>query len=279
MNKKWDLRRVLMVGLGGFWLVDGILQLQPAMFTNAFVNTVLAPNVQNQPYMIGDAVTFGTQLFGAHPVWFNLVAALIQILIGALLVLPLSEAAQRAGLWLSVVWAFVIWIFGEGFGLIVTGNATFYTGAPGSALIYLLIALALLFSFYKKLPLVAGIIFLFGAFLNMLPMFWQPAMLSMLSMTPSVAGALGSVGSAWAIPGNLIAVDLLLGIGVFLVLVPNRTVAWVTIIFLLIVWWLGQGFGGLQTFPWGTATDPNSAPLLILCLAPIFFIEKTPVKP
>ena len=34
---------------------------------------------------------------------------------------------------------------------------------------------------------------------------------------------------------------------------------------------LGQDFGQLSTIFTGTATDPNSAPLLILFLLPIFF--------
>ena len=113
---------------------------------------------------------------------------------------------QRFGLWLSVGWALVIWIFGEGFGNLFTGSATFYTGAPGSALLYLILALCLIYSFHRRLPLIAGIVFILGAILNLMPMFWQPTMLSMLTMTPSISAALGTFGSQGTMIGNLIAV-------------------------------------------------------------------------
>ena len=189
MDKKWDLKRTITVCLGGFWLLDGILQLQPAMFTNAFINTVLAPNLQNQPSIIESIVAFGIRLFSTNIFWWNLASALLQLLIGIILIFPFQEKVQRFGLWLSVAWAFVIWIFGEGVGNIFTGSATFYTGAPGSALLYLILALCLTYSFHKRLPLIAGVIFSLGAVLNLMPMFWQPTMLSMLSMTPSVSTA------------------------------------------------------------------------------------------
>lgn len=275
MLKKWDLKRILTVLLGGFWLLDGILQLQPAMFTSAFINMVLTPTLQSQPSLIKNLVTFGILIFSSNIFWFNLASALIQILIGILLILPLPDSTRRFGLWISIAWALIVWIFGEGFGMLFTGSATFYTGAPGSALLYAILALCLLYTSYKKLPLIAGIVFLFGAVLNMMPMFWQPTMLSMLAMTPSVSGALGAFGSQGTMFCNLIAIDVLICLGVFLILVPNRSVAWTTILFLLVVWWIGQSFGGLQTFPGGTATDPNSAPILILFLLPILFGQKS----
>ena len=279
IKKAGLLRRILTIGLGVFWLIDGILQLQPAMFTNAFIATVLAPSAQGQPGVISAMVTFGIRLFSANIFWSNFTSAFLQLLIGALLVFPFSDAIQRFALWLSVGWALIIWIFGEGLGGMFTGSATFYTGAPGSVLFYLILALALLYSFERKLPLIAGIAFLLGALLNLTPMFWQSGMLSMLSMMPSIAGPLGALGPQWTMVGNLIAVDVLACLGIFLILVPNRWMAWMAIVFLVVVWIFGQGFGGLQTFPTGTTTDPNSAPLLILFLIPIFFIEKRPVKP
>jgi hypothetical protein len=272
MNSKHGLGRILMMCLGGLWLLDGILQLQPAMFTGAFVSTVLAPNLQGQPAFIATLVAFGIHLFSENIFWSNLASAFIQLLIGALLLLPFRKNAQRFGLWLSVGWALIVWIFGEGFGGLFTGNATFYTGAPGSALLYLILALFLLYPSYnnKRLPLAGGIIFILGAFLNLAPMFWRSGMLSMLAMTPAVSGPLGALGAQGTMIGNFIAIDTLACLGLFLIFLPNRSVAWITIAFLVAVWWIGQSFGGIQTFPWGTATDPNSAPLLILFLLPIF---------
>jgi hypothetical protein len=254
MNPKWNPERTLTVCLGSLWLLDGILQLQPAMFTSVFMNTVLAPNLQGQPSLAGAIVAFGIALFSRNIFLSNLLSALIQLLIGALLVFPFRVPWQRFALWLSIVWALIVWIFGEGFGGLFTGMATFYAGAPGSALLYAIIAFCLLYNnadragrvdWYKKLPLLAGILFIACALLNLAPMFWQSGIVN-----------------------NLAAIAALSCLGILLIVRPNRPVAWVALIFLFGVWWIGQGFGGLQTFPGGTATDPNSAPLFVLFLLP-----------
>jgi hypothetical protein len=271
------LERIIAICLGSLWLFDGILQLQPAMFTSTFVSTVLAPNLQNQPSIVADIVAFGIHVFSMNIFWWNFASAFIQIFIGVLLLLPLRDDVKRFCLWLSVAWALIIWIFGEGFGNLMTGNATFYTGAPGAVLLYLILALFLLYPRklpLQKLPMAAGILFLIGAALNLAPMFWQPTMLSMMAAVPGVSGWLSTFGSQGTMIGNFLAIDILVCLGIFLLLIPNRTVAWVTIAFLFMVWWLGQNFGGILTFPTGTATDPNAALLFIVFLIPIFFNGK-----
>ncbi len=268
--------RILTICLGSLWLLDGILQLQPAMFTSAFVSAVLSPNLQNQPPILANIIAFGIHIFSNNVFSWNLFSAVIQLLIGALLLIPLHENIKRLGLWLSIPWALVVWVFGEGLGNLMTGNATFYTGAPGSVLLYLILALFLLYPKklpLERLPMVVAVLFFVGAALNLTPMFWQPTMSSMLAMVPSVSGWLGTLGSQATLFVNLLAIDILVCLGILLIFMPSRPVAWVTIVFLLIVWWVGQDFGGLLTFPSGTATDPNSAPLFVLLLMPIFFSE------
>jgi hypothetical protein len=291
--KKPDLLRILTISLGALWLLDGILQLQPAMFTSAFVQQVLATTLQGQPPAIAAIINFGIAVWNLNPFWFNIAAAGIQLLIGMLLIIPFMRRSEKIGpsdraaaitkfaLWLSVAWALIIWIFGEGFGMIATGSATFYTGAPGSALLYAILAVFLLDEMNErrdktdkhplaKLPIAAGIIFLIGAALNLTPMFWQPTMLSMLATVPAVSNwlAAGSLGGAQGtMLGNLLAVDVLAALGIFLICMPrSRTVAWLACAFLIAVWWIGQSFGSIFTFPGGTATDPNSAVVLVLFL-------------
>jgi hypothetical protein len=293
-DKEPDLARILTISLGGLWLLDGILQLQPAMFTGAFVQQVIAPTLQGQPSAIAALINFGIAVWNLNPFWFNVAAAGIQLLIGALLIIPFSRRekgrlgdarTKKFALWLSIAWALIIWIFGEGFGGIATGSATFYTGAPGSALLYAILAIFLLGAMNErgrrnndtaddatlaKLPIAAGIIFLIGAALNLMPMFWQPTMLSMLATVPAVSNWLGTSflgGAQGTMLGNLLAVDALAALGIFLICMPrNRTVAWLACTFLIAVWWIGQSFGGIFSFPGGTATDPNSAMVLVLFL-------------
>ena len=284
MNK--GLLKTLTLSLGGLWLLDGILQLQPAMFAGTFVNAVLAPTLVGQPRVIAGILGFGIHLWSMNMFWSNMAAAAVQLAIGALLLSPLwrsSQGAIRFGLWLSIAWAAIVWTFGEGFGMLATGSASFYTGAPGAALLYLILALFLLDAMNErtdaplsKLPVTAGIIFLAGAALNLVPMFWTPGMLAKLAMTPAIAGPLGALGAQGTLLGNFIAVDILIFLGIFLLLVPNRPAAWIVLAFLFIVWWISQGFGGIATFPNGTATDLNSAPLLVLFILPIFFTQRSP---
>jgi hypothetical protein len=281
------LERILTASLGGLWLVDGILQLQPAMFTSTFAQTVLAPNLQGEPGVIANIVALGIRVWNVNMVFHNWLSAIVQLLIGILLlsvlVLPARSGGwsktRRFALWLSLAWALVIWIFGEGFGLLFTGSATFYTGAPGSALLYAILATFLLYAsrdishdgdegLLKNLPRAAGILFLLCAALNLAPMFWQSTMLSMLAMAPAMSGWLGTLGAQGTLIGNLIAIDVLACLGIFLIVAPNRRVTWTALIFLVVVWWIGQSFGGIQSFPFGTATDPNSAPLFALFLLP-----------
>jgi hypothetical protein len=272
-------KRTLIISLGALWLMDGILQLQPAMFTSTFIKTVLAPNLANQPRVVEAIIAFGIRVFSVNIFWPNLAAACIQLLIGALLILPVRDAVRRFGLSLSIAWALIVWVFGEGFGGIATGSATFFMGAPGAALLYFVLALFLLHadrepSALDKLPAAAGIIFFIGAVLNIAPMFWQPGMLSMLASMPAISGWLGTFGAQGTMLGNFLAIDVLIGLGVFLVVAPNRQVAWVTIGFLAVVWWIGQNFGGIQTFPVGLATDPNSAPVLMLFVLPTLLARR-----
>jgi hypothetical protein len=69
---------------------------------------------------------------------------------------------------------------------------------------------------------------------------------------------------------NLLLLILLCGLGVLLVLTPDKIIGTVVLVFLFFVWWFGQDFGQLSTLIVGTPTDPNTAPLLALLLVPLF---------
>jgi hypothetical protein len=130
-------RRHLQISLALLWLLDGALQCQPSMFTSHFTSDTLAPASHGLPIALAAPLHLALDLVLSHPVLANTVFALTQILLGlALLVRRLS----RVGLAASVIWALVVWAFGEGFGGIFTG-ATLLSGAPGAALLYAVVAL------------------------------------------------------------------------------------------------------------------------------------------
>lgn len=278
--------KVLTILLGIFWLVDGILQFQSGMFTQVFVGSILVPNLSNQPIIVAQLIYFGIHVFKMNTIAWNLLFSFVQILLGILLVLPISTKWHRFALWASIPWILTVWIFGEGFGNLFTGSASFYTGAPGSAFLYLILTIFLLFPeklLLSYLPRVVGLLCLFGALLNQLQMFWIKGMQSMLyQMSKSDSSAIISFPAkilshiaVSTLISNLVAILLLSFFGILLLVRPTRLVGWLTIIFLFLVWWISQDFGGIFTFPQGTATDPNSAPILMLFLVPLFVNAKS----
>ncbi len=267
--------------LGIFWIIDGILQLQPRMFSADFVNNVLTPASLNQPDPLTHLLQFGAHFFQYNIVVTNLCAALIQLIIGILLFFPLSSIWNKLGCNISIVWGVIIWVFGEGLGGILTGNASFYSGAPGSVLVYILITLFILFknrfSIYK-LPFLLGLLFILDAGLQLQNVFWTSDGLQSLFtgaasgqadwLTAPVIGVANTVALNPKI-ANMVLILLLLGLGTLIIYKPNYISASIIVGFLLIVWWLGQGFGGIFTFLMGTSTDPNTAPVMILLLFPL----------
>lgn len=133
--------RHIQVGLAILWLLDGLLQLQPKMFSHNFAPTVILPLAQGQPHWIMDIVKFNAMLFGSHPAILNGIIIFIQLgLAAAMLYRPLSRYAFA----LSVPYSLMVWVAGEGAGGILTGSGSLIFGAPGPVLLYALIAASLL---------------------------------------------------------------------------------------------------------------------------------------
>jgi hypothetical protein len=131
-------QRVLQVILGLFWILDAALQFQPFMFGRGFVDTNILGSASGQPFVLGDFIThIGTFLSPDIAVW-NTFFALIQLLIGVGL---LYKGTVRTALAVSFAWVLGVWVIGEGLGMLLTGNASALTGAPGAAVLYGLIGL------------------------------------------------------------------------------------------------------------------------------------------
>jgi hypothetical protein len=129
---------VAQIVLGLLWLIDGLLQYQPYMFGKTFITGVLPPNASGQPGIIASPITWIANLIEPHVVLFNAFAATLQVLIGAGL---LYRRTVKPSLLVSFLWALGIWFTGEGLGMIFTGTANPLTGAPGAALLYILVGL------------------------------------------------------------------------------------------------------------------------------------------
>src|SRR6202000_3386706 len=134
-----DARRALQLGLAAIWLIDGVLQFQPFMYTKAFAQ-MLGESAAGNPSVIARPITWDAALVEHHLVLLNTVFATIQVLLGLGIALrPTARAALAA----SVAWSVAVWWLGEGLGGVLNGSADPLSGAPGAVIIYALIAVLL----------------------------------------------------------------------------------------------------------------------------------------
>src|SRR5438105_6566472 len=132
-------RRTLQVVLGLFWVLDGALQLQPFMLRTSFATQVLAPVGDGQPHFVAGPVHWAANIVAAHPVAWDVPFGIVQLLLGLGMLVPHTA---RLALAASLPWALGVWYLGEGLSGLASGNASLISGAPGSVVLYGLLALA-----------------------------------------------------------------------------------------------------------------------------------------
>jgi len=282
--------RTIQIVLGLIWLFDGLLQLQKFMFTSAFATTVIAPAGIGQPVFVAIPVAWAVHIILRAPATWNLLFAAMQLLIG---IGFLFKKTVRPAIILSVVWGLSVWFFGEGLGGLATGTSSLITGAPGAALLYVVLGLAVWPSHKKPespaawLTIAWAAVWLGGAVLTLLP-----AQRSAVATTNLI------MGQAMSAPTNLMNFDthvnngilaaggwsIILfclvqagvGIGIFFQKIRPWAV-WVGIVLAVAFWAVGQSFGMLFS---GSATDPNTGPLIVLLglALLVLFAEKTSAK-
>lgn len=275
-------RRVLLYGIASLWLLDGLLQLQPGMFTMDMVSTIMQPAATGEPHWLNALIQWSIHLTTPHIVLFNWFVVVVQLAIGVLLLMPRRRFVV-AGLWLSIAWGMIVWLFGEGLGQLFTGAATFLTGAPGSVLLYVAASVLLLqeerSSWWQGRRVdgatwVVALTLLLGGLLQFAPVYWTglglAAPFGSGAMMPQPLFIRNTLGFAATLVGNspIVANAVIIGVtmllGAALIFYPrSRTVFWLTIIWLAATWWFGQDLGMLFG---GMATDPNTAPVLALLL-------------
>jgi hypothetical protein len=133
-------RRGLEIVLGVLWLLDGALQFQPFMFTRDFFAGILGMATMGLPGPV-TTVNLGIgDLLIAHPVLFNTIFATLQVALGLGLLWPRTANVARGA---SIAWALGVWVIGEGFGGLGMAGTSLLTGAPGAAVLYAVLGLAL----------------------------------------------------------------------------------------------------------------------------------------
>ena len=276
--------RHVQLALGALWLLDGALQLQPFMFTPAFVARILAPVAQGQPAPIGQSITAMAHFVAPHVALWNLAFALIQVALGLGF---LWKRTVRPTIVASVAWSLLVWWFAEGFGGLLTGGATPVTGAPGAVLLYALIAVVawprsggqptatsaaaggLLGD--RGTRAIWAVVWATGAVLVLLPPNRAPGAIAS-TIAAAAAGEpswLRGVqlpvahllsGQGLALAAGLSALQLAIGLGALFGRTGNLAVGMGALL-ATAFWVLGQSLGGILT---STGTDPNTGPLLVL---------------
>jgi hypothetical protein len=286
-------RRLVQILLGIVWLVDGILQLQPSMFTRSFVINVLLPTADGNPRPLQRAIVAVNHFIEPHIAIWNLLFALLQLLIGLGL---LVRSTVRPALAVSFVWSVLVWIFAEGLGGLLTGTGSPLSGAPGAVLLYILIGL-LVWPQAKAsavtgrsaaanewllgetgvrvvwaLLWVSGAALLFqpsnlakGAVANLLVVAkaGQPA--AYAHLLSEVGTILAPYGTSLTIVAAVLMTAVGLGVVFDWAIQPLVAIA---IVIAIGIWILPEGLGGILT---GSGTDPNTGPLLVLVALAVYW--------
>jgi hypothetical protein len=283
-------RHDLQVALGVLWLLDGALQAQPFMFTRGFALQIIAPVGQGQPGVVSGPVHLAASIIAAQPVVWNVLAAGVQLLLGVGLLVSRGRMA-RFVLAASIAWALGVWYVGEGLSGLAGGHASLLTGAPGSALLYAVMAAAAWpHEDTRQAPAswvlsVWALLWIVAAGFQLLP--GQDSgvalagALSAGSGDPHWLASLDTSLASWAsshgvlaVPG-LAALELLVGLGAL----SPRTRPWslaIGLVLTIAMWVVGQDLGQLYS---GKATDPNSAPLIALMAVVLMARRQTPGLP
>lgn len=281
-------RRVLQLCLAGLWLLDGVLQVQVFMFGRGFADSV-ADAAGGNPALIAGPVGWASRLIGAHGALATIAIAVIEAMLGlGIAWRPTVKLALAA----SVAWSLGVWWLGEGLGGLLTPDANVITGAPGAVIIYAMLAVVLWPASARARhgagtgaraasgsgPAARALwLLLWGglAVVSLLQAAAAPQAIgrSITAMTAgqprwlasadsSVAGALAHHGAQLSLA--LAGVLTVIASAVFLPDRIRRAVLGLAGVLSVLLWTIGQGFGGVLT---GMATDPNSGILLLLTVA------------
>lgn len=274
-------RRRLQLVLAGLWVLDGVLKLQPFMFTKDFAPMTLGDASDGAVFWIADPINWVQKILVNHPVGPMVVFALIEIAIGFAIA---YRPTARYGLLACMCWVPFLWFFAEGLGGMTAGAGPF-SGAPGASILYGVLAIllwptdrpgvseAVRYVGTRTAQIVWVVLWGLLAVLSFLPHNTAPDAISNtisgnVSGTPLWYTGLLNHAASWT-SGRGAAVSVTLGVLLALValsvLVKDRRVVRaglvLAIVISAVIWVLGEGLG----MPFmGMATDPDTGPLLAL---------------
>ncbi|HUZ23318.1 MAG TPA: hypothetical protein VMV07_06085 [Streptosporangiaceae bacterium] len=277
-----DARRRLQLALAALWLLDGVLQYQPFMFSKAF-SRMLAGAAAGNPAVIADPITWSARIIAHHPTAANAAFATIQLALG----LGIAwRRSARVALAASIAWSLAVWWLGEGLGGVLTGGASPVSGAPGAVILYALLAVLLWpaagggsGSFVAARPVGARAaraawLVLWGSLAYFAVQAGNRTAQGLHDLIAAMAGGepawLASIDQdaarALAHHGLLASVVLsvvlaAIAVGIYLPAPAVRVAIAAALVVSAVIWVVGQDLGAILA---GGATDVNSGPLLML---------------
>jgi cytochrome oxidase Cu insertion factor (SCO1/SenC/PrrC family) len=129
-------RTLLRLAFGLLWIVDGVLQFQPAM-PLGMADQVVRPATEGTPGWLHHLMSASVGTWDRHPLSVGIAVGFLQLAIGALLLVTRGRLSRLVGL-LSVGWGVVVWVVGNGMGGIFSPSSSLYFGWPGAIVVYLI---------------------------------------------------------------------------------------------------------------------------------------------
>ncbi len=274
-------RRMLQLALAVLWLLDGVLQFQPFMFSKGFPQ-MLAQAAQGNPAVAARPITWDAAFIAHHLAVSSAIFATIEVALGLGIAWRPAVRFALAG---SVIWALGVWWLGEGLGGVLTGTVSPLSGAPGAVILYaLLVVLLWPAARDRDAPFAAGravgkraarvrwlVLWASLAFFALLPSSRAPGAASGIfsGMASGQPGWLSwlDTRTASVLTGQGLLTSVLLAAALAAVAAsafgPVRAARAGVVLAVLVAAfiWLAEGLGGILT---GGGTDPNSGPLLAL---------------
>ena len=275
-------RKFLRTSFGVLWIFDGFLQMQ-LPFITLFAQYNLIPLLGSEP-LVTFLVSHALDVWNMNPPIFDVLASLFQVYIGAFFLIYSRGFKFKLVQVSAILWSLIIWVFGEGFGGILSTNATLLTGSPGSALFYAIASVLLLEydreSSATRVVMVTRIAMIFtffgfaisqslpsNGFWTALPISFFPSPFAILNNLTFITLFFNQHASLW----NGVYVFLMLVIGVLWLLLP-RSAPYLTLFWGLFTWYIYQGLG---IFGMTSSTDPNTGLPLILISWTILLIMRS----
>ncbi len=276
-------RKFLRESFGILWIFDGILQMQ-LPFLTLFVQYNLIPLLGSEP-IVTFLTKYAIALWNVNPPVIDVIASLLQVYIGAFFLIYKKGFIFRFSQISAIGWSLTIWIFGEGFGGILSSSASLLTGSPGSALFYAIASFLLLIfeqesssgrvGTVTKLTMISTFlgfaisqILPSNGFWTALPISFFPSPFAFLNDLTSITAFISREASIL----NGVYALIMFSIGISWLVVP-RHAAYMTLLWGFFTWYVYQGLG---IFGMTYSTDPNTGlPLILISLTFLLITRST----